>query len=70
MDCQSGVDGAMKCQKGCPAGEGIGRSLALRAVEEAVAALITCDLGSDVMGSPAVEKNLCRTYCDDWRACV
>ena len=47
---------------------------ALRAADEAssaaAAAFITCVWGSDVMGAPAVEKNLCRTYCDDWRACV
>ena len=43
---------------------------ALRAADEAAAALITCVLGSDVIVAPAVEKNRCRTYCDDRRACV
>ena len=43
---------------------------ALRAADEAAAALITCVLGSDVMEAPAVEKNLCQTYCDDGCSCV
>ena len=43
---------------------------ALRAADAAAAALITCVLGSDVMGAPAVEKNLCHTYFDDGRSCV
>ena len=37
------------------------QNVAQRAADEAAAARITCILGSDVMGAPAVEKNLCRT---------
>jgi hypothetical protein len=43
---------------------------ALRAAEEAAAALITCIWGFDVMGASAVEKNLCLTYSDEGRWCV
>ena len=43
---------------------------ALRVAEEAAAALITCNLGSDVMGAPAVEKNLLWIYVDGGRWCV
>ena len=40
---------------------------ALRMAEDAAAALITCVLGSDVMGAQAVEKNLLWTYVDGGR---